>query len=368
MLAVNSSANRKYKCTLGKRGRLISIVFFIFLGLVVWYPTLQAQQSNGSIDSRNNVSTMSTLNWMTATNGRIGGCIYNGSINPTVSHVTRFSNSSGGKNNGNVMGIDRVGSSRFDRTSTDGGDSMYCMKFRSQVCKKIESSNTLKGGEKKLDNVPRVVVARLPEHLPYRLKKISKYGKITGEGYQIQAESDVDTLVLQYQNVVPSSGRSQDDKESRNRTFLMRGKIPQDNLKYKDVPHLNVNTSGYFRKLHGRKIHSSISDWGNTFEKGVVEDGNGVGGLGRISNRDDQMVFIEYLENQLLNSPEVIPLSPIQVEYQDGTVTIRGVVSTPSARIAAGKVLLTNPQVFCVNNQLTYLRDDEMVTSNPIPQ
>ena len=79
-----------------------------------------------------------------------------------------------------------------------------------------------------------------------------------------------------------------------------------------------------------------------------------------------QKAFREYLEAQLLRSPDVNPLSPVQVSYQNGVVTVRGVVPTPSARAAAGYILLSDPRVSKVNNLMTCAHDD--VLSNGITQ
>ena len=71
----------------------------------------------------------------------------------------------------------------------------------------------------------------------------------------------------------------------------------------------------------------------------------------------------ERLEELLLRSPEVNPLSPIQVTFGNGTATVRGVVPTPSARSAAGSILLADPRVAKVNNLLTFLRPDDETSS-----
>ncbi|MDO5554670.1 MAG: BON domain-containing protein [Planctomycetia bacterium] len=65
--------------------------------------------------------------------------------------------------------------------------------------------------------------------------------------------------------------------------------------------------------------------------------------------------FEEHLELLLLQSPLVHPLSPVQVEFRDGTATVRGVVPKQENRIEAGKVLLTEPRVLRVDNKLSVM-------------
>ncbi len=76
------------------------------------------------------------------------------------------------------------------------------------------------------------------------------------------------------------------------------------------------------------------------------------------SPEENRRAYQEYLTNRLLQTPEVNPLSPISVEFRNGVATIRGVVPTPKAREAAGRVLLAEPDVRSVDNQLAYVRPD----------
>lgn len=61
------------------------------------------------------------------------------------------------------------------------------------------------------------------------------------------------------------------------------------------------------------------------------------------------------LEQLLIRHPGVKPLSPVQVQFRDGTATIRGVVPSQTHRVEAGRVLLSDPRVKTVDNQLTVL-------------
>lgn len=73
----------------------------------------------------------------------------------------------------------------------------------------------------------------------------------------------------------------------------------------------------------------------------------------------------EYLELLLLRSPQVNPVSPIQVIFDNGTATVRGIVPTQSHRMEAGRLLLTDPRVKKVNNLLSVLPTN---TTDPLPE
>lgn len=66
----------------------------------------------------------------------------------------------------------------------------------------------------------------------------------------------------------------------------------------------------------------------------------------------------EYLELMLLRSPTVNPLSPIQVTFDGGRATVRGIVPAEMNRVEAGRILLTDPRVKTVDNKLTVLPTD----------
>ncbi|MDR1964329.1 MAG: BON domain-containing protein [Planctomycetaceae bacterium] len=63
--------------------------------------------------------------------------------------------------------------------------------------------------------------------------------------------------------------------------------------------------------------------------------------------------FEQKLEGMLLSDPSVHFLSPVQISFQNGIVSVRGVVTNQESKIAAGKVLLTDPAVKQVNNLIS---------------
>ena len=70
----------------------------------------------------------------------------------------------------------------------------------------------------------------------------------------------------------------------------------------------------------------------------------------------------QQLQLLLLRSPQVNPLSPIEVTFQDGKATIQGVVPSQTHRMEAGRILLTDSRVKSVDNRLTVPPADTPLT------
>lgn len=70
----------------------------------------------------------------------------------------------------------------------------------------------------------------------------------------------------------------------------------------------------------------------------------------------------DQLQLLLLRSPQVNPLSPIEVTFQDGKATIQGVVPSQTHRLEAGRILLTDSRVQSVDNRLTVLQGIDPLT------
>ncbi len=87
----------------------------------------------------------------------------------------------------------------------------------------------------------------------------------------------------------------------------------------------------------------------------------------RPGTQNPTVAFQEYLELLLLRSPNVNPLSPIQVIYNTSsqTATVRGVVPTQEHRIEAGRILLSDSRVKKVDNKLSILPTK---VGDPLPE
>lgn len=76
--------------------------------------------------------------------------------------------------------------------------------------------------------------------------------------------------------------------------------------------------------------------------------------------------FEQQLEGMLLTDASVHFLSPVQVSFQDGIATVRGVVPAHPYKVAAGNVLLTVPAVKQVNNLISVIEVDPARNPQPI--
>jgi hypothetical protein len=76
--------------------------------------------------------------------------------------------------------------------------------------------------------------------------------------------------------------------------------------------------------------------------------------------------FEQKLEGMLLSHPSIHFLSPVQISFQNGVVSIRGVVSDKAQKIAAGNLILTDPAVKQVNNLISVVPADPTQMIAPI--
>ncbi len=66
-----------------------------------------------------------------------------------------------------------------------------------------------------------------------------------------------------------------------------------------------------------------------------------------------QRKYEEKLEGMLLADPRVHLLSPVQISFQNGVATVRGVVTDQTNKVAVGQILLADPAVKQVNNMIS---------------
>lgn len=76
--------------------------------------------------------------------------------------------------------------------------------------------------------------------------------------------------------------------------------------------------------------------------------------------------FEQKLEGMLLSTPKVQFLSPVQVSFQNGVVTVRGVVPDQTHKVTAGNILLGDPAVKQVNNLISIVPTDPGSLPAPI--
>ena len=76
--------------------------------------------------------------------------------------------------------------------------------------------------------------------------------------------------------------------------------------------------------------------------------------------------FEEKLEGMLLSDPRVHLLSPVQVSFNGGIATVRGVVPNQTHKVAVGNILLSDPAVRQVNNMISVVPLDPSRNPSPI--
>ena len=348
--------------------RLIFVVYLFLMNPLLG--VVLAQQSNVQVGRDGASQSATSVLGTTVPNGRIGGSAYNGTMSPSSNGVSRFSNGSAViDSSGKIMGIDRSTSSRFGGLSAPFQSKMnYDLLIQRNEMNRLmgqsQDASTLRGNS---DGLPRLVTAREPQRIPYSTRRQNVYGSSSRAPRSMQEDSRLSRSDPSLQ----SGPEGVMDSTDPARQIWMRGRAPlagADSVWMRD-PQYYPDFDGSWGTLNQTGYYDGYNVPGYPYDLppngvlgGSLNDASGFGAwtFPRIRTAEDErQQFIEYLETQLLRSPDVNPLSPIQVSYVDGTVTVRGVVPTPNARLAAGKILLSNPQVKKVNNLMTYVRNND---------
>ena len=358
-----------YAISAGRTQSTLAFLFaFTILGSVPQF--CNAQQSNVQVDENGVASSTSILN-STNPNGRIGGHTYNGTLSPNTKS-SRFNGGGVYGPAGNVIGVDQGVSSRFSagRTPFVSRQNYDLVALRAQIYKEREEARAayLKS-QINLDNTPRLVTGSAPTKFPYQSFHTPRYGKT---GKEMLAQTNAPSKAAPNEKQIPQESAVPSDMNPAQRIW-MRGPAPAAAF---GMP--NTWEESAFDGMYDSYVQE-YNLWNNAQANANAADVSRLGGGlnlmgpngGALSfppvrtEADDYRMYIEYLEAQLLRNPDVNPLSPIQIDYQNGVATVRGVVPTPSARVAAGKILLADPNIRQVNNMLTFVREDVPNLSAP---
>ena len=329
----------------------------------------RAQQSNTIIQERDGARTASAASVLASPvqNGRIGGYRYDGTFAPTPSHNSRFANDNSVVygDAGNIIGIDRSFSSRFGSSAVPFQSKMNydLLTLRNEYYRAREEANaSYLASQFKSQNDPRLVVATPPKPFPYATDRQTRYGK-TKEQLLAERDERDSAAVARLQN--ETNVARQIDPAQR---IWMRGVAPvpgstvSDAWLRNDQPFLDDPFLFDYSQQNGALFMGSDAV-PRAGLGGAIDAQVGHGGAWSFPKlrtpEEMEQIFIENLETQLLRSPDVNPLSPVQISVQNGIATVRGVVPTPRARVAAGKILLSNPEIIRVNNLMTCVRNDE---------
>ncbi len=375
LFSLESRRLLKSRCLLATLGALI----FLFNASD---GALFAQRSNVERNEAGEVSASSILS---------GDRLSKGAASGVDRSRSRFSSGAVYGTAGNIAGLEDSGASRFGSGASKSFKSKldYSL-LRQRVA--YEKAAAEASGAGSTDS-PRRVTASKPQRVPYPSTRRARYGVREGE--------------LAEKTRVPR------DKTISRENALAREETFREALEIQARQAQNA-TSPQDVWMRGRQpnlgaVRADVDRWGDDYDIPFVDGdapyygdaplydeplrgaglgaglGFGLGGdLGLDANlfetsapkrqpvvqaptpEETRQAFQGYLEAQLLRSPSVNPLSPIQVDFNDGVAVVRGVVPTPSARVAAGNILLADPRVRRVENKLTFTRPDDPGLTAPI--
>ena len=369
LFSLESRQLLKSRCLLATLGALI-FVFNAGDG------ALFAQRSNVERNEAGEVSASSILS---------GNRLSKGAASGVDRSRSRFSSGAVYGTAGNIAGLEGSAASRFGSGASKSFKSKldYSL-LRQRVA--YEKASAEASGAGSTDS-PRRVTASKPQRVPYASSRRARYGVREDE--------------LAEKTRVPR------DKTISRENALAREETFREALEIQAREAHNA-TSPQEVWMRGRQpnlgaVRADVDRWGDDYDIPFVDGdapyydeplrdaglgaglGFGLGGdLGLDANlfenslptrqpvvqtptpAETRQAFQGYLEAQLLRSPSVNPLSPIQVDFNDGVAVVRGVVPTPSARVAAGNILLADPRVRRVENKLTFTRPDDPGLTAPI--
>lgn len=369
----------------GRRGRVVASILTV--AAVATALSNVAGDAWGQISTATEKKGAGSLLDSTQPNGRFSGERYDGALKPSAKpDASRFASGAVRGSAGNVVGVDAsraggrfVGASEFQ--SKQNFELFYWRNEIQRAKKAANRAESALAGSLKKQNGPRLTTAKEPKPIPHsEWRRGVRYGRTPEE---IAAERRAE-LAAQANagsaNPTDSTAPLLDGADPS--TIWMRGRAPISDwaqtpfdwrLEQGGVGNFGFagGNDGGWVELDGRLR----SEWGGASLAPVGAPNASLAELlpsRAPSPEEKRRSYQEYLTTRLLQAPAVNPLSPISVEFRDGVATIRGVVPTPSAREAAGRVLLAEPDVRRVENQLTFVRTDEngpgaIVPVAPIP-
>ena len=354
----------------GRRGRVVASILTV-AAVAATLSSVASGDAWGQISTATEKKGAGSLLDSTQPNGRFSGERYDGALKPAAkSEGSRFSSGAVRGSAGNVVGVDanRAGGRFVGASEFQSKQNFELFSWRNEI---LRTKNALKQAERALgggkNDGPRLTTAKEPKPIPYsEWRRGVRYGRTREE---VEAARRAEIAAAQ-----GNAGAGSVDANASPvvpldvydpATIWMRGRAPIGDWAqtpfdwrlggFGDFGAANANGGGWV-ELDGRP-RSEFA--GATLAPNGAPIASATELLSSRSPEEKRRSYQEYLTNRLLQTPAVNPLSPISVEFRDGVATIRGVVPTPSAREAAGKTLLAEPDVRRVENQLTFVRPDE---------
>ena len=371
-----------------RRGRGVASILTV-VALATTLSNVATGDAWGQISTATEKRGAGSLLDSTQPNGRFGGERYDGAIKPSAkSEESRFSSGAVRGSAGNVVGVDanRAGGRFSGASDFRSKQNFELFQWRNEILRTKnalrQAERALGGGSAKKDG-PRLTTAKPAKSIPLsEWRGGVRYGR-TSEEVAAARQSE---LAAAQSGVLPNEALGNGDARSAfptdggydPATIWMRGRAP---------------ISDWFQTPFDR----GLEPIGGADEFGVAEPNGGrwIELDGRLrsefagaslapiadpaassldfpppvrrSPEEERRSYQEYLTTRLLQTPEVNPLSPVSVEFRDGVATVRGIVPTPSAREAAGRVLLAEPDVRRVENLMSFVRPDDEGPGSFVP-
>lgn len=357
----------------GRRRRVVASIL-TFAAVAATLSNVASGDAWGQIATATEKKGAGSLLDSTQPNGRFSGARYDGAIKPSAkSEESRFSSGAVRGSAGNVVGVDakRAGGRFVGPSEFQSKQNFELFYWRNEIQKAKKAAkrteSALTGSLKKQDG-PRLTTAKKPKPISHsEWRRGVRYGRTPEEIAAAQAElaaqakAGLENLDANQTAAIPL------DDAFDPATIWMRGRAPISD--WTQTPfdlRLGQGGVGDFGFAEGNgdgwvELDGRVrSEWAGA---SLAPVGAPIAPLPEPTSvrspEEKRRSYQEYLTTRLLQTPAVNPLSPISVEFRDGVATVRGVVPTPSAREAAGRVLLAEPDVRRVENQLTYVRPDD---------
>ena len=310
-------------------------------------------------------------------NGRFSGERYDGALKPSAkSKESRFSSGDVRGSAGNVVGVDanRAGGRFSGASDFQSKQNFELFYWRNEIQKAKKATkraeSALSGSLKKSDG-PRLTTAKEPKPIPYsEWRRGVRYGRTPEEVAARQAELAAAQTKARLGNVDANQTTPIPTVDGFDpATIWMRGRAPLSD--WTQAPFDGVGAWGVAEPNGGGWVELDGRLRSELAGASLAPTGAPIEPLPELSPvrsaEEKRLSYQEYLTTRLLQTPAVNPLSPISVEFRDGVATVRGIVPTPSAREAAGRVLLAEPDVRRVENRLTFVRADEVGPGAIVP-
>jgi hypothetical protein len=353
----------------GRRGRVGATVLTV-AAIAAALANVAPGAAWGQISTASEKKGAGSLLDSTQPNGRFSGERYDGALKPTAKpESSRFASDAARGSAGNVVGIDanRAGGRYVGASSFQSKQNFELFAWRNEF---LRTKNALKQAERALGGAsgkqdgPRLTTAKEPKPIALsEWRRGVRYGRTQDEiaaARQAELAAQANVGSGNVANPIDPATSPLDAWDPA--TIWMRGRAPISDwtqtpfdLRLEQGGVASAPGGGWVEldgRLRSELAGASLAPSGAPFASAPEL-------LPGRSAEEKRVSYQEYLTTRLLETPAVNPLSPISVEFRDGVATVRGIVPTPSARQAAGNVLLAEPDVRRVENQLTCVRSDD---------